>query len=216
MNQYPFVFLALISFTNAQSSSCLPITVNDIGSTTEFSSDGLVAQSIVLLGTRQLADTQIPVRIRNFTVVCDASGDRRNTSSFVSVVVEFECIFSSSDASWSSCDGSTIVIRQYQFQCIEQNGQVVWDAIVSGSTTHVQTLNPTATLSTPLDNQCRRCIDDQHSIRADTTNHIHTHTHTHTHTYTHIHTHTHTHIHTHSSYMTLINWGARDAWSSAP
>ena len=34
---------------------------------------------------------------------------------------------------------------------------------MSGNTFFVQTVNPTATLSTPLANQCRRCIDDQQS-----------------------------------------------------
>ena len=43
--------------------------------------------------------------------------------------------------------------------------------IVSGSNLFVQTLNPTATLSIPLADQCRRCVDDQQSNRADPTTH---------------------------------------------
>ena len=61
------------------------------------------------------------------------------------------------------CDGTTMVIRQYQFSCINLDGQIVWDTVVSGSNSFVQTLNPTATFMTPLNNQCRRCIDDQQS-----------------------------------------------------
>ena len=52
----------------------------------------------------------------------------------------------------------------------EQNWQSVWET-VSGSNLFVQTLNPTATLSTPLTDQCRRCIDDLQSSRADPTTH---------------------------------------------
>ena len=158
--EYPFIvfILALVSFSNAQSQSCPLITINDIGSTTQFGTTGLVAQAIVPQGEIIV----ISVRIRDFNIVCEASGDLINTSSYVSVVVVLQCNVTSSSMNPSStdCDGSTIVTRQYQFQCIEQNGQPVWDTIVSGSNQFVQTLNPTATLSTPLANQCRRCIDD--------------------------------------------------------
>ena len=154
---------------NAQSTSCPLITIDDLGSTTEFTTEGLVAQGIVPPGE---AGTMVPVRIRNFTKVCDAAGDRINTSSFVSVVVEFQCDFQSSNPSLAVCSNpNNIVTRQYQCQCTEQNGQPVWGATVSGSNLFVQTLNPTATLSTPLADQCRRCIDDQQSSRADPITH---------------------------------------------
>ena len=157
------ILLGLAYFSNAQSNSCPPITINDLGSTTEFSSNGLVSRTLSL-DTGE-AGAIIPVRIRNFAIVCDASGDRINTSSYVSLVVEFHCNFqSSATPSLAVCsDPSTIVTRQYQFQCVEDNGQPVWGALVAGSNLFVQTLNPTATLSTPLADQCRRCIDDQQS-----------------------------------------------------
>ena len=158
-----------MTFADAQTQSCPRITINDLGSTTEFSTEGLIAWAIVPPGNTV---DSVPVRIRNFAIVCDAAGDRINTSSFVSVVVEFQCDFQSTNPSLTECnDSSTIVTRQYQFQCIEQNGQPVWATIVSGSNLFVQTLNPTATLSTPLADQCRRCIDDQQSSRADPTTH---------------------------------------------
>ena len=153
----------------AQSVSCPRITIDDLGSTTTFSSNGLVSRGLIPPGE---ASVNIPVRIRNFTKVCDAAGARLNTSSFVSVVVEFQCDFPNSIPSLAVCNRSTIVTRQYQFQCIELlNGQPIWGALVSGSNVFVQTLNPTATLSTPLADQCRRCIDDQQSSRADPTTH---------------------------------------------
>ena len=147
--------------------SCPFITIDDLG-TTEFSTNGLVPQAIIPPGE---VPASVSVRIMNFTVVCDAAGDRINTSSFVSVVVEFQCDSTSVQASLIVCDGSTVVTRQYQFQCTEDNGQIVWGATVSGSGQFVQTLNPTATFSTPLANQCRRCIDDLQSSRADPTTH---------------------------------------------
>ena len=166
------MWLGLVYFSNAQSQSCPSITINDLGNTTEFTTGGLVSQGLVPLGEDAVS---VPVRIRNFATVCDASGDRISTSSFVSVVVEFHCDFDRSDRypTLDVCsNSSTIVTRQYQFQCIEDiNGQPVWGTIVSGSNLFVQTLNPTADLTTPLADQCRRCIDDQQSSRADPTTH---------------------------------------------
>ena len=156
---------------NAQSvlHVCPLITIDDLGSTTEFTTEGLVARSIVPPGE---AGAMVPVRITNFTKVCDSAGDRINTSSFVSVVVELQCDFQSSTPSLSVCsDSNNTATRQYQFQCTEENGQPVWGAIVSGSNLFVQTLNPTGNLSTPLADQCRRCIDDQQSSRVDPTTH---------------------------------------------
>ena len=162
--------VAYIYLANAQSQSCPSITINDLGSTTSISSNGLVADGLVPPGE---ADVDIPVRIMNYTIVCDTSGNRRNTSSYVSVVVQFQCEFQSTTSTLTVCDGSTMVTRQYQFQCIDRNGQPIWDASVSGNTFFVQTLDPTATLSTPLANQCRRCIDDQQSTNTNIDNTTH-------------------------------------------
>ena len=158
------MWLGLIYFTNAQEfQSCLPITIDNLGSTTEFSSDGLVPRAIVPLGETV---PRVPVKIRNFAAVCDASGNRINTSTFVSVVVEFHCDYESVASQLSVCsDPNNIVTRQYQFQCIEVDGHPVWSTSVSGSNLFIQTLNPTATLSTPLADQCRRCIDDEQTGR---------------------------------------------------
>ena len=65
--------LALISFSNSQSLSCPLITINDLGSTTEFSTKGFIARAIV--PPFLLAVQRIPVRIRDLTIVCDASGE---------------------------------------------------------------------------------------------------------------------------------------------
>ena len=132
-----------MAFADAQSQSCPRITINDLGSTTEFSTEGLIARGIVDPPGDDTVSS-VPVRIRNLAIVCDAAGDRINTSSYVSVIVEFQCNFQSATSSLTVCnDSNAIVTRQYQFQCIEQNGQFVWNTIVSGSNLYVQTLNPT-------------------------------------------------------------------------
>jgi hypothetical protein len=157
------VWLGLAYFSNAQSQLCPLITISDLGSITEFSDQGLVARAIVPPGE---STPSLPVRIRDFTKVCDAAGERINTSSFVSVVVEFHCDFTNGNQDLAVCSNpSNVVTRQYQFQCIELNGQPAFSTVVSSSSLYVQTLTPTATLSTPLANQCRRCIDNQQSSR---------------------------------------------------
>ena len=157
-----FIF-TLVYFASAQPrSSCPSITVNDLGSTTDFSKNGLVP-----LAARAPvgAGEGIPVSIFDYHVVCDASGTNRNTSSFVSVLVQFQCDFPSGTGTLKVCNGTTMVTRQYQFTCVSDlSGQnAEWNDIVSGNNLFVQTLNPTATFMTPLDNQCRRCIDDEQS-----------------------------------------------------
>ena len=137
---------------NAQ--SCSPITVNDLGNTTDFSTDGLLPRAVRPPGE---AVERIPVRIINYYIVCDASGMSRDTSSFASVLVQFQCNFPSGTNTLADCDGTTMLTRQYQFSC---SGNA-WDDSIAGDDLFVQTLNPSATFATPLDNQCRRCIDDQ-------------------------------------------------------
>ena len=130
------------------------ITATDLGSTTDFSSSGLVPRAATPSGE---AVDPIPVRIIDYHVVCDTSGMNRNTSSFVSVVVQLQCNFTGGIGTLADCDGTTILTRQYQFSC---SGNA-WADSIAGDDLFVQTLSPTATFMTPLDNQCRRCIDDQ-------------------------------------------------------
>ena len=145
--------LSLVYFANAQTlSSCPSITVNDLGSTTPFSSNGLV--SLAARPVSRVTGDGIPVRIVDYHIVCEASGMSRNTSSFVSVLVQFQCNFPGGTDTLAVCDGTTMVTRQYQFSCVSvQNGRSVWSNILSGDDLFVQTLNPTATFTTPLDNQ---------------------------------------------------------------
>lgn len=149
------IAISVFQSTKAQSTSCSTITIDDLGNAENFSVGGLVSASLRPGGEQS---DQIETRIVDFNVVCDASGSRRNTSSYVSVLVEFQC----SSVTLTECDGANIT-RQFQFSCIsDQSGQPAWSATIEGSRTFVQTQesDTNATLTTPLDNRCRRCIDD--------------------------------------------------------
>ena len=160
------IWLGLVCLASAQS-ACPPINIDDLGSTTDFSPNGLVSLAIDFAAESSF---NIPVRIIDYHVVCDASGFLRNTSSFVSVLVQFQCSFpiSGGPSLLPTCDGSTIITRQYQFSCVTGNE---WAAIVSGITSFVETMNPRATFLTPPDNQCRRCVDERQNSNADSITH---------------------------------------------
>ena len=150
--------LGLVYLASAQTGLlCTTITAEDLGNTTMFSDQGLIPQALVTSGDSQ---PPVPVLIRNYRVLCDVSGINRNTSSSVSVLVEFQCDFPSGSGTLAACDGNTVLTRQYQLSC---SGQNQWITEVAGSATFVQTVNPTATFSTPPDNQCRLCIDERQS-----------------------------------------------------
>ena len=116
--------LSLVYFANAQTrGSCPSITVNDLGSSTAFSSNGLV--SLAARPDSGVTGDGIPIRIMNYHIVCEASGMSRNTSSFVSVLVQYQCISSGGTGTLAVCDGTIMVTRQYQFSCIaDQMGEM--------------------------------------------------------------------------------------------
>ena len=148
--------LGLVYFipTDAQL-ACSSLTVTDLGNTTAFSTTGLIPSTLVLGGE---ASSPVPVQISNYRILCDASGSMRGTSSYVSVLVQFQCDFSSGSGNLAMCDGTTMITRQYQFSC---GAGDMWTTNIFSSTNYVQTLSPTATFSTTPSNQCRACVDDQ-------------------------------------------------------
>ena len=150
------VCLGLVYLANAQTGLLCPtIALDDLGSTSNFSDQGLIHLALVTSGDSQ---EPVPVFIHNYRVLCDVSGINRNTSSSISVLVEFQCDFPSGSGTLAACDGNTMLTRQYQLSCGDQNQ---WSTIVAGSATFVQTVDPTATFSTTPKNQCRLCIDER-------------------------------------------------------
>ena len=140
--------LELACFTVNAQLECSRFTVADLGNTSELSPDGLLAGSLRTAGETLL---RVPVKVNNYRILCDASGTRRNTSSYVSVLVDFQCSFPGGTGDLAQCDGMTNITRQYQYRCSSSN---MW--VNAGV---VQTLNPNATFQTEPTNQCRLCDD---------------------------------------------------------
>ena len=155
-------FLTLFLAThlvNAQ--NCPLITLEDLGSTTNFSQTGLISEAISTGGDNT---PNIFVQIIQFNVVCDASGERKSTSNYVSVLVEYVC----SGGVPAECDGMNRLTRQFQLEC---NDQIMYSSTVFGTRTYAVTENPTVNFSTPLDNRCRACVDDEQDPRASADTH---------------------------------------------
>ena len=148
------VYLALVYFAKAQvpGLECPPFSIDFLGSTTEFSDEGLLAKS---LDPGAETPVIVPVRVMRFKTVCEATGVLRNTASFVSVLVEFQCDFQSSLENLQDCDGTTVLTRQFQYFCNQNNVYQIRDP------SFVQTLQPTADFDTPVDTSCVRCINDR-------------------------------------------------------
>ena len=117
------VFLGLIHLVNAQAGLYTLLqhywhfTAEDLGSTANFSDQGLNNIPVALVTSQQ----PVPVLIRNHRVLCDVSGMNRGTSSLISVLVEFQYNFPSGSGTLATCDGTTVLTRQYQFSCDNQN-----------------------------------------------------------------------------------------------
>ena len=133
--------------------SCPPLTLANLGNTTEFSNDGLLSRSLV---ARITDHSPVPVKINNYRILCDATGDMRETSSYVSVLVQFQCSFSERSGNLGDCNGSTNITRQYEYRC---SGTNVW--VDEG----VETLYPTATFHTEPTHQCRSCQNHESGDR---------------------------------------------------
>ena len=128
---------------------CSLFTIDILGNTANLSTEGLLARSVAPVGETIV---QVPVKIMNYRILCDASGRRRDTSSYVSLLVDFQCFFEGGSGSLADCDGMTNITRQYQYRCSSSNN--MWE---NGEV--VETRNPTATFQTEVTNQCRLCVD---------------------------------------------------------
>lgn len=145
------VCLGLTYFPNAQGLSygCPPITLEDLGSTSELSTEGLIARSIYYPYGRY----PIPSRISRYAVLCDSSGNRRNTSSSVSVLVEYRCRVRFPAGRLAHCDGNTNSTWQFCYRC--ESGDV-WSLCPLAAFKE-----PTAQFTTAAKNRCRLCTDPQ-------------------------------------------------------
>ena len=143
------VLLALAYSRRVKSQYCSPITIEALGNPSVLTKSGLLTELIFL--DRGSPPPEPLIRIIDYTVVCSSPGSQRNTYSYVSVVVEFQC----KSLYHRDCDGETVLTWQFHFACVSHRGRTRW--VRHWEYFYIE--NPTANMTTPLDTQCRRCVD---------------------------------------------------------
>ena len=167
VHQGAYTFIVLLSFAvsmRAKSQYCSPITLEALGNTSSFTTSGLLSDFLVRIDAAKIMP---PVRVVDFNVVCHSPGPQRNTFSYASVLVQFQCKLPVPNGlarqTQLHCDGESVHTWQFQFMCVLSGTIPSSDRIPIWIPNHLvpQTKDPTATLTTPLETRCRRCIDDR-------------------------------------------------------
>ena len=128
------IILALIPVITVCQRDCAYPTADDLES---------VIADVIASGV----DPTPIVNVTNFHPVCLAHSQERDRYRFLSVVVEYTCFNN------SGCPNGSAV-EQIETQCLRGT----WDSEVQGSTDHTRTLNPTASFSTEVREDCVYCV----------------------------------------------------------
>lgn len=134
------IIILLAGNAHAQD-QCPRITVEDLGSTRDMSSDGLLVRTY----NRNINPTSPTIRIHDYNIVCLSNGVARDTYEFVSVVVNQTC----SGLRCEMQDRAYLV--QYDFQCVDDE----WTETVFSAVS--RTDSPSADLRTALRGDCSAC-----------------------------------------------------------
>jgi hypothetical protein len=150
------------------SGSCLPLVVDDLGSTTMRGMNeqpfGIVrsALSVPELGPPEVV-------ILDFNIVCESAGLTRDTASSVSVVVTFECTGSSLQCAGGGA-GPVNLTQQFTFRCAEIINLVTYEPLFI-PVPFITRTNPVASLDTLPDTQCGLCLDPSNGMPVDDVTH---------------------------------------------
>lgn len=141
---------------------CPPITIDDLGNTTAFTTDGLIARALFFnVVNLEFNGDNVPTLILDYRVLCESAGMLRNTISSFSALVTYQC-----DANTFGCDRSNQT-DQFQFSCQEND----WAIFVGLDDRFVITFDQTATFSTEPNDRCSMCIDDRQDANSNEITH---------------------------------------------
>ena len=134
------------------------LTIGDCPRPDASTISGLITDSF------NLADrTEAPgVTVLDTTIVCESPGLLRDTISSFSVVALYSCTGIVAEG----CDGSNRT-EQFQYECNMDN--TFTEAEISSG--FLRTENPTATLQTPLNDQCAQCVEPTSIVPSDPDDH---------------------------------------------
>ena len=143
----------------SQTDPCQRVSGEDLGSTTNFSSEGILADSINPSSEGGSEPGTFRVESDSLHIVCEAQHPMQNRYRFTSVLASYVC--QSTDPRLTAmCDGATVQTVQLTLGCNNN----AWSASIANNPNFVLTMNPTATTSTELASNCRLCINPDHPI----------------------------------------------------
>ena len=132
-------------------SSCERPSLEDFGSSDTAGSNEGILTGFFGGGDRGFIDPQT-IRIVAVNRVCEASGLTRDSLGSISVIVQYECLD-------TQCGGTgNVFIDQYRLDCIETNGVASFSGVTSGDIRTGAVYGVVGNLTTPLMDQCGRCV----------------------------------------------------------
>ena len=157
-----YVGAVLVGQVLSQTDPCQRVTYEDLGSTTTFSGEGILADTINPISEGGSIPGIFRVMNDSLHIVCEAQHQMQNRYRFTSVLVSYVC--QSTDPRLTAmCDGATVQTVQLTLGCNNN----AWSAsITSAGVDYVLTMNPAATTSTELASNCILCINPDHPIVA--------------------------------------------------
>ena len=143
----------------SQTDACQRVTDEDLGSTTAFSGEGVLADAINPSSEGGSEPGTFRVMNDSLHIVCEAQHQIQNRYKFTSVLVSYAC--QSTDPRLTAmCDGTTVQTVQLTLGCNNN----AWSATRANNANFVLTMNPTATTSTERASNCRLCVNPDHPI----------------------------------------------------
>ena len=145
----------------SQNNACQRVTDEDLGSTTTFSGEGILADAINPISEGGSIPGIFRVMNDSLHIVCEAQHQMQNRYRFTSVLASYVC--KSTDPRLTDmCNGATVQTVQLTLGCNNN----AWSASIANNPNFVLPMNPTATTSTELASNCRLCVNPDDPIVA--------------------------------------------------
>jgi len=144
---------ALVHLASCQE-SCERLTADVLGSTSEFSQNGLMSEILTPGGDQSAMPPS--VMIKAIQLVCESQALQQNRYRYTSVVVSFFC--TADDTRVTVCqDNAVLNTQQFDLGC--SGDPPTWVETIFSTNNFVQTTGPVATLATPLMSECFVCVN---------------------------------------------------------
>ncbi len=155
-----FVGALLVGQVLSQDNACARVTGQDLGDTSGFSRNGILATVISPSGEGENSGL---FRVTNVHIVSEAQHLMQDRYRYTSILVSYIC--ESVDTRLGFCDGTTIHTVQLTLGCVDN----AWSTTILNDGNFALTQNPTANISTELVSNCIISISPQNFFASSLT-----------------------------------------------